>query len=91
MLNFGKFWESFTDGLAKVIAEVRKRVVPGMKTIALMTMSAMFTATTIISAEQGTQYLILVFGSCIFMIVLYVIVSGFVKIDRTRKIRERYR
>jgi hypothetical protein len=91
MPNIHDWIVAFIDGLVKLIAEVRKRTITGLKTIVLVTMSVILVVCTISSAQQGTPIWALDVSAFGFIGVLYFVLTGCVKLDRTRKMREKYK
>jgi hypothetical protein len=90
MPNLPDWVTSFIAETRKLVTEVRKRTISGLKTIVLITMSIILVACTLLSAQAGAPYWALDVSAFGFVGILYFILQGCVKLDRTKKMRDRY-
>lgn len=86
--RFGGWIESFVkiflEEVREIIKEVRKRTIPGIKAILIVTISVICILADLAGFIYGAPYLQLVLGSSIFIVVLFFILVGTVKIDRKK-------
>jgi hypothetical protein len=85
MPDISKSLDSFFNGLAKIITQVRKDKKAGIKAIILITMSLISLSGIILSAQNGAPYWAILVSAYAFLPMLYFIMLGCVKTDKRRR------
>jgi hypothetical protein len=85
MPDISKSLDSFFNGVAKIIAQMRKDKKAGIKAILLITMSLISLSGTILSAQNGAPYWAILLGAYAFLPMLYLILLGCIKIDKRKR------